>query len=246
MAEFHIQIAQQTAAVRSLFESTRDYCRAYLTDQTADFSIATTQEDLLQEQQLLLEEAQREGFRPKNFPDPFLERAVILRKLSGHLLDYNTILLHGSAVAVNGLGYLFSAKCGTGKSTHVRYWRQLLGDDAVIINDDKPFFHITETQVLVCGSPWNGKHGLGTNITVPLKGICFLQRGSENRIRQLTAREAAPSLRANSCPPQDPDTHACYLMLLEALAERIAFWSMECTKDPLAAKVAYEAMSSFK
>ena len=244
MARFCIKIAGTTAQVESLFESTRDYCRGYLTEQAADCFIAATAEDLVLEQESLLEEALREGFRPKQFPGPFLERSVLLKKLSEQLLAYSTILLHGSAVAVNGQGYLFSAKSGTGKSTHVRFWQQLLGQEALIINDDKPFFRITPTEILVCGSPWNGKHGLDTNIAVPLKGICFLRRGSENRIWKPDVQDARTLLRANGCPPLDPVKQARYFSLLDTLAARTALWSMECTKDPLAARIAYEAMSS--
>ena len=46
MAEFRIKIAGKTAAVTSLFDSTRDYCRAYLTEEEPDFHIAVTREDL--------------------------------------------------------------------------------------------------------------------------------------------------------------------------------------------------------
>ena len=244
MSQFRIEIAGKTAQVDSLFDSTRDYCRSYLTASSADFAITVSPEELVLEQQLLLEEALQEGFRPKQFPDPFLERSVLLKKLSEQLLTYDTLLLHGSAIAVDGQGYLFSAKSGTGKSTHVRFWQQLLGQKAVTINDDKPFFRITQTEVFVCGSPWNGKHGLDSNITVPLKGICFLQRGSENRIWRLNSQEARLLLHANGCPPPDSAKRKRYLSLLDDLAARTALWGMECTKDPMAAHVSYEAMAS--
>ena len=39
MAQFSICIAGHTAAVTSLFDSTRDYCARYLSDAPADFSV---------------------------------------------------------------------------------------------------------------------------------------------------------------------------------------------------------------
>ena len=36
------------------------------------------------------------------------------------MISYDTILFHGSVVAVDDVGYLFTAKSGTGKSTHTR------------------------------------------------------------------------------------------------------------------------------
>ena len=46
MAAFTIQIAGHTAAVHSLFDSTRHYCARYLTEETPEFSITVTREDL--------------------------------------------------------------------------------------------------------------------------------------------------------------------------------------------------------
>lgn len=243
MAEFRIQIAGKTASVSSLFESTRDYCRAYLTEETPDFSVAVTREDLEFEQEALRQEAIAEGIRIRTFTDPFLDRAAIQRKVAEHLTDSGVLLFHGSAVAVDGEGYLFTADCGTGKSTHTRFWRQTFGDRAVMVNDDKPFLRILEPEVLVCGAPWSGKHGLDTNITLPLKGICILRRGPENRIRPITAEEAMPMLRKQSCEPLDPDRLEVFRSLVEALGERVPLWEMECTKDPEAALVSYRAMS---
>ena len=47
MAEFSIEIAGSVIAVRSLFESTRDYCRAYLSEKPPRFSVAVAREDLV-------------------------------------------------------------------------------------------------------------------------------------------------------------------------------------------------------
>ncbi len=59
------------------------------------------------------------------------------RKLAESLLEYGVLLFHGSSVAVDGFGYIFAAQSGTGKSTHARLWRELLGERAVMVNDDK-------------------------------------------------------------------------------------------------------------
>ncbi len=235
MAQFAIQIAGHAAQVTSLFESTQHYCARYLTEEPPEFSITVTKEDLEAEQAALLEEAKREGLRPRVFTDPFLDRAVIQNKLAEKLLFHDILLLHGSAVAVDGEGYLFTADCGTGKSTHTRFWREAFGSRAVMVNDDKPFLKITDDGVLLCGAPWSGKHGLDTNVMVPLKGICILRRGRENRITPLTAEAALPMLRKQSNAPDSP--------LADRLAEIVPLWQMECTKEPEAALVSYAAMS---
>ena len=96
---------------------------------------------------------------------------------------------------------------------------------------------------MVYGSPWNGKHHLGTNIAVPLKAICLLEQGRENRIRPMTAREMLPVLLQQSHRPADRRKLVKYLELLDRLAGNVAFYRMECNMDPEAAKVSYEAMS---
>ncbi len=243
MAEFRIAIAGKTAAVHSLFESTRDYCRAYLTEGEPDFAVTVTPEELEAEQETLRQEALEEGIRFRRFPDPFLERSVIQRKVADHLLDDGVLMVHGSTVAVDGEAYLFTAKCGTGKSTHTRLWRQIFGQRAVMVNDDKPFLRITEDGILACGSPWSGKHGLDSNITVPLRGICILQRGGENRIWPISSGEAEEMLRKQSHCPRESGKKARFEMLLETLLARTVFFRMECTKEPEAALISHAAMS---
>ena len=238
MADFKMQIAGHTARVCSIFESTPAFFHRYVTDAPEDFSITVTRADVDFERQAHLQEALEEGFRVRNFPDTFLERASIQRKFADRLFEKDILLLHGSTVAVDGCAYLFTAKSGTGKSTHTRLWRQLLGEKAVMVNDDKPFLKFTDGEVLACGSPWSGKHGLDTNICVPLKGICILERGSENRICPIPPEEAMPMLlRQSHCPPGADRSR-----LLEMLTRQVPLWHMECTKDLSAAETAYNAM----
>lgn len=243
MAQFRMKIAGQTGAVAANFPSTIEYFRAYLTDEAADFSVTVSREEMDREQALSIAEALEEGIRPRQYTDPHLERAVIQRKFAEWLMERNALLFHGSAVAVDGRAYLFTAGCGVGKSTHTRLWRQVFGDRAVMINDDKPFLRVEETGVLVCGSPWAGKHGLHSNVSLPLRGICILERGAENRIRRIGAGEALDMLRRQSYHPPDPRKEAVILSLVDRLAETVPLWRMACTKDPEAARLSHRAMS---
>ncbi len=247
MADFTIEIAGHTALIHSLFDSTRDYCRKYLSSKPPETAISVTREDLVFEQQALDEEAVEEGLRRRKFSDPFLERTAIQRKLAEYLLTRDVLLVHGSAVAVDGFCYLFTAaRCGTGKSTHTRLWRQVFGDRAVMVNDDKPFLKLTAEGVFVCGSPWSGKHGLDTNVTVPLKAICILDRGTENRICRMEHQEAAPMIWKQSQPPMEAQKLPQYRRLVEKLLKTAFFWHLECTKEPQAARMAWDAMAGME
>ena len=242
MAQFNLKVAGHTAYVTSLFESTRDYCRNYLTEEEPDFFITVTPDDMAFEQKMLDEEAAEEGMRRRRFTDPFLERAAIQRKFAEYLFDDDILLFHGSAVAVDGEGYLFTADCGTGKSTHTRLWRQAFGVRAQMVNDDKPFLQITQSGVLLHGAPWSGKHGLDTNMTVPLKGICILHRGAENRIDRITMAEARQMLYKQACCPPEGEKREAFAGLVEQLGEKTALWQMDCNKEEQAAVMAHAAM----
>lgn len=237
-----MKIAGHTAKITSVFESTPQYFRPYLTDDPAEFSVTVTKEMIDFEQADLLEEALRDGFRPRVFTDPFLERAAIQRAFAEFLFDYDILLFHGSAIAVDQEGYLFTAHSGTGKSTHTRLWMQAFGDRAVMVNDDKPFLELTSGGVLLHGSPWSGKHGLDANICVPLKGICVLERGAENRIAPVSPETALPMLQKQAYRPLSDDKTLPFLQLVDRLSVSVPLWKMACNKNPEAAHVAFGAM----
>ena len=232
MEPFVMEIAGFAIGVEPLFESTRMYCREYWTDREAEFHVTVKREDLVQEQELLNIEADEEGLKRRKFSDMFLERSVIQRRVAEALVQREVLLMHGSTVAVDGRAYLFTAPCGTGKSTHTRLWREVFGDRAVMVTDDKPFLKQTADAVLACGSPWTGKHGIGTNVCVPLGGICILSRGRENVIRPAVPEQTLAFLRSQCFPP----------LGLEKILDRVRLWEMECTRDLGAAVTAFEAM----
>ena len=243
MAQFLMNIAGFTGRINSLFDSTKDYCRKYLTEEAAVFDVTVTREDLAFEQEALRQEALEEGIKVRVFTDPFLDRTAIQRKCAEFLFDRDVLMTHGSTVAVDGKAYLFTAKCGTGKSTHTRLWRQVFGDRAHMVNDDKPFLKRTEDGVLACGSPWSGKHGLDNNITVPLQGICILERGKENWIQRIPVDEALPMLLHQSYCPLEEAKQGRFESLVKELAEKTSLWRMYCNMDPSAAEISHKAMS---
>lgn len=243
METFTMEIAGMIVCVHPMFQSTKEYCRPYLTDKEPELVVNITQEDLVFEQKMLDQEAMEEGLKLRKFTDPFLERTSIQRKVAETLLDRDTILLHGSTIAVDGNAYLFTAPCGTGKSTHTRLWREFFGDRAVMVNDDKPFLKITEDGVLAYGSPWSGKHGLATNICVPLQGICSLHREEKNSIQKAEPKDLLPLLRHQAHAPADAALVEKTEKLVCRLAEMVPLWEMACNNRlPDAAQVAYVAM----
>lgn len=243
MDAFTMEIAGGVIGVQTLFQSTKEYCRPYLTDKEPEYFILVTAEDLAGEQLILEKEAVEQSIKPRKFKDPFLERATIQRRVADYLIGRNALMLHGSTIAVDGKAYLFTAPCGTGKSTHTRLWRGLFGDRAVMVNDDKPFLRIIDHSVYACGSPWCGKHGLASNVSVPLQGICVLSRGKENLIQRADSASVMEILRQQAHSPLDADLLAQSFDLIDIITRYVPLWQLQCNMEQEAARVSYEAMS---
>ena len=243
MIEFTLEIASHAVAVRAFFESSQTYCRDYLTCCAPEAMVQISRDDLIRERTIYAQTEGAEAASVGNLPDASLEITAIQRKLAQVFFAWDILLFHGSSVAVDGVAYLFTAKSGTGKSTHTRLWRQMLGPRAVMINDDKPFLKITRDDVEVFGSPWNGKHRLSANISAPLQAICLLERGEHNEIVKISPREALPALLQQSSRPMDGNLLPHYMELLDRLCRHTAFYRLRCNMELEAAKVSFEAMS---
>ena len=235
------KIADKVVKVTSIYAEVHEYCTDYLTDEPADYSVTTTQADIDFEREKSAREDEIEGIPVRHFSDSYLEELAVYRKIAEKMLDYDTILFHGSVVAVDGVGYLFTAKSGTGKSTHTRLWREYFGDRAVMVNDDKPLLHIADT-VTAYGTPYNGKHRLGTNTSVPLKAICILTRSADNHIEPITREQAYTMLLQQVYRPADMLKMAKTLELVDRLAESVKLYRLGCNMDISAAQVAFEGM----
>lgn len=159
------------------------------------------------------------------------------------LTKHNGFYLHASAVAYEGRGYLFSGPCGTGKTTHTRLWQQLFGEEAKVFNDDKPALRCMDGRWYAYGTPWCGKDGININMKVPLGGICFLKQGAENRIRRLTASEAAERIIWQTIhrfkTQEDLDLMLAYV---DKLVHEIPVYEFENRPEPAAARLSYETL----
>ena len=237
------RIAEHNIAVTSLHNQVHRLCADYLFPvAAADFSVETTQADIDYEREKSAREDAAQGIPARRFSDGYLETLAVYRKIAEKMPEYDTVLFHGSCMAVDGVGYLFTAKSGTGKSTHARLWRELLGGRAVMVNDDKPLIRVTDAGAVVFGTPWDGKHRLSSNISVPLKAICILERAEHNAIRPITAAEAYPMLLQQTYRPIDMAAMAKTLTLIDRLTASVALWRLGCNMEIEAAQVAYDAM----
>ena len=213
-------------------EKTESFARPYMIDCNSepDITIQQNVKDIKEEY--------------PNFSEEMCDYLASGKLFYHQLVKYDGIFLHSSAVVKDNYAYLFSAPCGTGKSTHTSLWRRVFGDDNVrILNDDKPALRLENGIWYAYGTPWSGKTGQNLNLRFPLRGICFLGRGAENKIWKMNAMESVRSVLSQSSKIIDKELKEKHLDLVVKLVEQVPIWKMECNMNPEAALISYEAMS---
>lgn len=233
---FYISLADIIIRIEPIYDYIKEYCRGYIVDGKEEFTVRTEPKDICYER----ERSIKDGLI--NLSDEYLETLAVYRKIVEKLPQFHILLFHASAIAVDGTGYLFTAKSGVGKSTHSRLWREYLGERAVMINDDKPLVKVTDTEVTVYGTPWNGKHRLGTNMSVPLKAVSVLIRERDNRIEEIKPEEVYGMLLQQCYRPIDQEAMRQTLFLVDKWMKLTKFYKLECNMEPEVAKMAYLAM----
>ncbi len=232
----YYRIGDRIIKVSSIYEDVHEYCKDYRINDTdvADIEVVTGRDEIE------FERSRSDG--STLYRDKYLEELAVYRQIAEKMPFYNTFLMHGSVVAVDGASYMFTAKSGTGKSTHSSLWRKLLGDRAVMVNDDKPLVNIKDGAAIVHGTPYNGKHRLGNNISVPLKAICVLERGADNVIEEIDKDRVYPVLLQQIYRPADRKAFVRTLELIDELTKSVKFYKLKCNMDISAAEIAYNAM----
>lgn len=159
------------------------------------------------------------------------------------LMKYDGVMLHSSCVVLDGIAYLFTAPCGTGKSTHTSLWLKQFGDRAFILNDDKPALRFENGTWYAYGTPWSGKHDISRNVRVPVGGIAIVERSASNEIERYNEKEAIHFLLTQVARPKGASYRVRLLELLDKLLTAVPLWKLKCNMDPEAAFVSYQAMS---
>lgn len=243
MYDFRIMLAEVPVRIRCLHPETYAFLRPYETAAEERFTVEPTEDDLLRMRKELILTAEKEGYSAAGYSDAMMERYAVHALLAEGLVDHGVLLMHGSALCMDGQGYLFTAASGTGKSTHARLWRETFGERVWMINDDKPMLRITPEGVTVWGTPWDGKHHLSRNAGAPLKAVVELKRDADNRIEPLPKADAFLLLRRQAYISADPAVSARILALEMQLLGAADFYLLGCNMKPEAAQVAWKGMN---
>ena len=114
---FTVGLADKRIRIQSIHPELKDFFKDYIIeDETADFSISWSEEDILEEQ-LHSEES--------GLSLSYLETLVALRKIAELFPRNDRFLMHGASITYEDKAFLFTAASGTGKSTHIRLWKNV-------------------------------------------------------------------------------------------------------------------------
>lgn len=240
-----VEMAGVTAEILCRFPENYEFLLPYRTEKAPAFTVEITPEDV----DFSLAHLERYFGKPSvPYNECFLENVSIQNVLSRRLLEFGVLALHGSALCMDGEAIIFTAKSGTGKSTHARLWRETFGDRVWMINDDKPMIRLENGKATVYGTPWDGKHHLSRNASAPLKAIVKIERDTENHIEPMNRADAFQLLMTHGAVTRRGPMKLSGAVKLRAMAlERLlldaaAFYRLACNMDPDAARVAWEGM----
>ncbi len=223
---FVLGIADLKIGVDNKYDFIENMCKDYIiSSDVTDFDIVATDEEINAEQ-------------TENYPLGYLESLAIYRKIAEKITDYNGILMHSAIIKIDDTAIAFLARSGTGKTTHITFWKQMFKDRVSAVNGDKPLIRIIDGKAYAYGTPWAGKENLQTNTKAELKKICFVERAEKNACIPVPGGKTLDRLLNQVYIDKGYKAFS----IMNELMEICDFYVIECNLDISAAKVAYEGM----
>ena len=231
MVNFKIKIVDKVLEINAFNESTKRYCKDFLSKEESNYVITMTEEDLKNERTT--------SETGKVYVNE--EISALYRRIANLLVEENIIVFHGSSFMVDNNGFLITARSGVGKSTHSRNLKEYIGDRFIYINDDKPLLKVNENSVTVYGTPWNGKERKSNDVSAPLRAILFLSRGETNTYRKIVNKEQIYiKMISQIYLPKEKNKRELALNAADSILKNINFYEINVTKDIESAKMTYE------
>ena len=161
----------------------------------------------------------------------FVDEYLLTQYAINYLItDYtNSIYFHSSTIKYNDLGIAFSAKSGTGKSTHRRLWEKY--GNATVINDDKNIITLNNDELYISPNPWCGKHMRQNNIEAKLNCIVFLFQSKENIIVEINKTKAFKLLLGQISVPLDKNKEKWEKIIDKMLELPIYYYGCNMEKE---------------
>lgn len=160
----------------------------------------------------------------------YYERIALFRKTAELLPIYGATVFHGVLLEMNGEGYLFTAKSGTGKTTHAHNWLKAF-PNVRVVNGDKPILRIENDRLMGYGTPWCGKEHEQINEKIPIRAVIWLKRGQINEIEEISQGQMLPTWMAQTYKPTDETAALNMLDLVMSMMDKVKHYCLYCNMD---------------
>lgn len=228
---FAIELAGMRIGIDNRYPFVERLCKDYYCEPTnLAFTVAATEEEIAAEQTL------------GDYSAGYCESICLYRHICETTPQYNVFLFHACILEVDGYAYAFTAKSGTGKSTHCALWLKTV-PNARVLNGDKPLIRLEDDGSLTAfGTPWNGKENWGANISAPIAAVCFIERGETNAICRVGEDEIIDRLLHQLYLRGSKLAVAQQLALMDGFVRGVPFYRLQCTISTEAAQLSYQTM----
>lgn len=230
---FTIKIADFIIGIDNKHSYIENLCKNYITNEKDIlFTVCASPEEIRVEA----------NFSDDKFTEGYLESICIYRKICLKLPKYDAFLLHASIVKISGNGFALCGKSGSGKSTHTKLLKQLLGDELSIINGDKPIIRLIDGSFFAYGTPWAGKENWNTNDFAPLKSLFLIEQNEKNSIEQLTPQQAVNFILHQVLMPKGTFEIGRLLEMVDDMLNKIDLYVLKCNISNEAALTSYRTI----
>lgn len=249
-----VEIAGKRVLIRNMSQQLEPRFQKYLAKEDPDMELDHEIRLSLEEREKTArqidryaEQVQDPEASSSRFPGIYLEFLAIHRLLTKAFLEDDIYLFHASTLMIDGIGIAFTAPSGTGKSTHSRLWQKYI-PGVKMVNDDKPFLRVSDDgkDVLVCGSPWNGKENRGSDIRCPLRAFFLIGRADttlpaeeQNQVEEIPPIEAFRELYLQIYRPGVKLYMKQTMDFINKLMHCVKIYRLRVNMSPEAARTAY-------
>ena len=231
-----IKLAEIPVQMNNRYPDLEYLCQGYETGEKPEISLSVSVEELEKERSM----------QDECFSDGYLETVCMYRKLALEALAHQVFVLHASVIEVGGNGYAFLAPSGTGKTTQTRLWLEYFGEDARVINGDKPLIRMIKkddsAEFMAYGTPWQGKEGMGCNAAVSLKAFFFLERAVEPECILATQEKSIDCIFRQLLLPEKTEQMEQLLEMIDIMVETVPGYVLRCNMEMESVKAAYDTV----
>ncbi len=184
---------------------------------------------------------------PDGVLTPYAENYLLIPRVCAFLLPRGRAVIHGASFLHGGRAWLITGQSGVGKTTQLRHWQRMFGDEIALIGGDKALLSRDGERFRLSPAPWTGKEGDRGTASGELAGIVLLAQGDHNAIRRVTPRESAvPLFGQLLLRPETEEEIRAAAAMLDALLRSVPVWRLDNLGDPDSAALTREMICEWE